>query len=81
MPNPNEHECKRCHDTGHPPGSDRLCSCVGGDPEPSFLPTRSEVERAWVARQAELDIEAGREPNPFQYSAEFRRWLKSEVER
>lgn len=32
MPNPNDpdqHECRRCHDTGLL-GDDRLCPCVGG---------------------------------------------------
>ena len=31
MPNPREDiECKRCHDTGLMPGTERLCACVGG---------------------------------------------------
>lgn len=32
MPNPNDPEqaeCRRCHDTGIVPGTDRLCSCTG----------------------------------------------------
>jgi hypothetical protein len=45
MPNPNDPEqaeCRRCYDTGHPPGSDRLCQCVSGG-EPSAPPLLQEV--------------------------------------
>lgn len=44
MPNPNnpdEHECRRCHDTGYL-GDDSLCSCVGG----SLRKAKQEMDQA-----------------------------------
>ena len=42
-------------------------------------PTRSEVERAWTMRQYQLDEEAGKEPDPLEYSREFRNFWKAET--
>lgn len=42
-------------------------------------PTRAEVERAWIVRQAELDDEAGIETDSLLYSREFRVWYKNEI--
>lgn len=42
-------------------------------------PTRSEVQRAWIMRQAELDEEAGKEPDALEYSREFVNFWKSEM--
>ena len=56
---------------------------LGGSDElrDEYTPTRSELERAWVMRCAELDEEAGLEIESLKYSAEFRRGIKAVVER
>ena len=43
-------------------------------------PSRSEVERAWVMRQFQLDEEAGRETDSLEYSREFRNFWKAETD-
>lgn len=40
-----------------------------------YTPTVSQVERGWVMRQADLDREAGKEPTPLTYAAEYSRMI------
>ena len=40
-----------------------------------YTPTIMQVERSYIMRQATLDQEAGRGPQPLVYAAEFRRMI------
>ena len=39
--------------------------------------TREHVERAWIESRYQLALDAGFEPEPLAYAAEFREWMKS----
>lgn len=47
MPDPNQFECLKCHDTGYRPHSNVLCDCVAGDCRALAATIKAKTPAEW----------------------------------